>query len=187
MHAKDVLQAIEKTNQDDRSAAEDRRAEPTARDLARDALIVPETRRIDEILAEFRRQNVHLAVVIDEWGAFEGVLTIEDVIEELIGEIRDEFDVASVEPSIDERDDGRYAIDGGVLLEDINELLGTSFESDAFETIGGLVLSRLGRAPEVGDTIEADGYELTVEGVDGTRISDVAVRDVSAETEESAG
>ncbi|SIR88352.1 hemolysin family protein [Natronorubrum thiooxidans] len=180
VHARDVLQAIETANGDGRSSDADQREEPTARELARDALIVPETRRIDEILAEFRRQNVHLAVVIDEWGAFEGVLTIEDVIEEVIGEIRDEFDVASTEPSIDERSDGRYVMDGGVLLADVNEILGTSFESDAFETIGGLVLSRLGRPPDVGDALEVDGYELTVEDVDGTRVSEVAAREAGA-------
>lgn len=179
VHAKDVLQAIEAA---DREGAD---AEPTARDLAREALIVPETRRIDEILAEFRRRNVQLAVVIDEWGAFEGILTIEDVIEEVVGEIQDEFDVAEMEASVDERPDGSYTMDGGVSLEDVNETLGTEFEGDAFDTIGGLVLSRLGRAPEVGDAIEVDGYEVTVEDVEGTRISSVTVSEVPPEAEES--
>ncbi|PCR90072.1 hemolysin family protein [Natrinema ejinorense] len=176
VHAKDVLQAIETADGGD---------EPTAHDLARDIIIVPETRRIDEILGEFRRQNVQMAVVIDEWGAFEGILTIEDVIEEVVGEIQDEFDVAEMEPSVDELPDGRYAMDGGVSLADVNELLGTTFEGDAFDTIGGLVLSRLGRAPEIGDAIEADGYEVTVEDVEGTRISSVIVSEVIAEAEES--
>ncbi|SEV85582.1 hemolysin family protein [Natrinema salifodinae] len=183
VHAKDVLQAIESADADD-SAAED--AEPAARDLARDALIVPETRRIDEILAEFRRQNVQLAVVIDEWGAFEGILTIEDVIEEVVGEIQDEFDVAAMEPSIDELPDGRYAMDGGVALDDVNDVLGTGFESEAFDTIGGLVLSRLGRPPEVGDAIRADDYEVTVDDVEGTRISSVIVSEAAPEAEAEA-
>ncbi|WP_222918777.1 hemolysin family protein [Natrinema sp. SYSU A 869] len=184
VHAKDVLQAIEAADGDD--AGDEPVGEPTARDLARDVLIVPETRRIDEILAEFRKQNVQMAVVIDEWGAFEGILTIEDVIEEVVGEIQDEFDVASMEPSVDELPDGRYAMDGGVPLADVNETLGTEFEGDAFDTIGGLVLSRLGRAPEVGDSIEADGYELTVEGVEGTRISRVTVSEAVPEAEGSS-
>ncbi|ELY66540.1 hemolysin family protein [Natrinema versiforme] len=179
VHAKDVLQAIEAA---DREGAD---AEPTARNLAREALIVPETRRIDEVLAEFRRRNVQLAVVIDEWGAFEGMLTIEDVIEEVVGEIQDEFDVAEMEPSVDELPDGSYTMDGGVPLEDVNQLLGTELEGDAFGTIGGLVLSRLGRAPEVGDAIEADGYEVTVEDVEGTRVSSVTVSEVAPEAEES--
>ncbi|WP_049921143.1 hemolysin family protein [Halopiger djelfimassiliensis] len=183
VHAKDVLQAIESTTDD--GAAGPATAEPTARDLARAALVVPETRRIDEILAEFRRRNVQLAVVIDEWGAFEGILTIEDVIEVVVGEIRDEFDVAAMEPSIDELPDGRYAMDGGVSLADANEVLDTAFESDAFDTVGGLVLSRLGRAPEVGDTIATDGYEVTVEEVEGTRISSVIVEKHTPATDES--
>ncbi|MGQ3413442.1 hemolysin family protein [Natrinema sp. LN54] len=183
VHAKDILQAIEAADGDD--AGDEPAGEPTARDLAREVLIVPETRRIDEILAEFRRRNVQMAVVIDEWGAFEGILTIEDVIEEVVGEIQDEFDVAEMEPSIDELADGRYEMDGGVPLADINEILGTEFEGDAFDTIGGLVLSRLGRAPEVGDAIEADGYEVTVEAVEGTRVSSVTVSEVTPEAEES--
>jgi len=179
VHAKDVLHAIETADEDDGSSAE----EPTARDLARDVLIVPETRRIDEILAEFRAQNVQLAVVIDEWGAFEGILTIEDVIEVVMGEIQDEFDVADMEPSIDELTDGRYAMDGGVSLQDVNDTLETAFESEAFDTIGGLVLSRLGRPPEVGDAVEAGGYEVTVEAVEGTRVSRVIVSEAVPEAE----
>jgi CBS domain containing-hemolysin-like protein len=185
VHAKDVLQAIEAADGDG-AIDEERAAEPTARDLARDVLIVPETRRIDEILTEFRRQNVQMAVVIDEWGAFEGILTIEDVIEVVVGEIQDEFDVAEMEPTVDKLPDGRYAIDGGVPLADVNDALGTTLEGDAFDTIAGLVLSRLGRAPEVGDSIEADGYELTVDDVDGTRISSVIVSEAVPEAEESS-
>ncbi|MFD1562063.1 hemolysin family protein [Haloarchaeobius amylolyticus] len=178
VHAKDVLHAIE--------TAADAEIEPTARDLARDVIFVPETRRIDEVLTEFRRRNVQLAVVIDEWGAFEGILTGEDVVEVVIGEIQDEFDVAELEPSIDELGDGRYAVDGGVSLDDVNEEFETTFESEAFDTIGGLVLSRLGRAPEVGDAIEANGYELTVDAVEGTRIASVIVNEATAEAEESS-
>jgi len=178
VHAKDVLHAIE--------TVDDTETEPTARDLARDVIFVPETRRIDEVLTEFRRRNVQLAVVIDEWGAFEGILTSEDVVEVVIGEIQDEFDVAELEPSIDDLGDGRYAVDGGVSLTDVNEELETTFESEAFDTIGGLVLSRLGRAPEIGDAIEADGYELTVDAVEGTRIASVIVDEATAEAEESS-
>ncbi|WP_408958387.1 hemolysin family protein [Natrinema sp. 74] len=179
VHAKDVLNAIETTDRTAEPPAE----EPTARDLARDVLIVPETRRIDEILAEFRGQNVQLAIVIDEWGAFEGILTIEDVIEVVVGEIQDEFDIADMEPSIDELSDGRYAMDGGVSLGAANDALETAFESDAFDTVGGLVLSRLGRPPEVGDAIEAGGYEMTVEAVEGSRVSRVIVSEAVPEAE----
>ncbi|SEP83498.1 hemolysin family protein [Natrinema salaciae] len=179
VHAKDVLQAIEAVDGDESAG------EPTARDLAREVIIVPETRQIDEILAEFRRRNVQLAVVIDEWGAFEGILTIEDVIEEVVGDIRDEFDVAEMEPSVEELEDGQYAMDGGVSLAEVNETLGTELEGDAFETVGGLVLSRLGRAPDVGDTIEVDGYEVTVEDVEGTRVSRVTVSENPPAAEES--
>ncbi|WP_336343503.1 hemolysin family protein [Halalkalicoccus ordinarius] len=156
----------------------------TARDLARDLIIIPETGRIDDLLEGFQRDRSQMAAVIDEWGAFEGIVTIEDVVEELVGDLQDQFDVDDHEPSI-ERLDGAYLIDGGVSITTVNEALDAEFERTEFETIGGLVFDRLGRAPEVDDAVSVNGYRLTVEGVDGARISSVVVQEESAGAEES--
>jgi CBS domain containing-hemolysin-like protein len=148
---------------------------PTARTLARDVLVVAENRRIDEILTEFQTQQIQMAVVIDEWGAVEGIVTLEDIVEQIVGDIRDRFD--EEEPSLTRTDAGGYTIDGRVAIQTVNEALQTDFESEDFETIGGLVLGQLGRAPAVDDQIVLDGYTLHVADVDGTRITHVIARD----------
>ncbi|ACV46891.1 MULTISPECIES: hemolysin family protein [Halomicrobium] len=163
--AKDVLRVLDAG---DESPA-------TAGDIARDLPMVPESTRIDDLLREFQDEQRQMAIVIDEWGAFEGIATVEDVLETLVGDLQDGFDAATGEPSIDARDDGSYRVDGAVPLSTVNDELDATFESPAFETIGGLVLDRLGRAPKAGDTVETDGYLITVVSVDGARVSVVDV------------
>ncbi|PSP95827.1 cobalt transporter [Halobacteriales archaeon QS_4_62_28] len=163
--AKDVLRALDANGAGDVTAGE----------IVRDLPVVPETMRLNELLTEFQREQRQMAAVIDEWGAFEGIATVEDVVEELVGEIRDKFDIEEHEPSIDERADGTYVVDGAVSLSEVNEALDTDFENPSFDTVGGLILDRLGRAPEVGDRTVVDGYELTVDAVEGARISTVTV------------
>lgn len=163
---KDILRASETI--DETSAI-------TARDLSRDVIVVPETLRVDELLAEFQAEQRQMAAVIDEWGAFEGLVTVEDVVEVIVGDIRDQFDLEDPVPSIDRLDDGGYAIDGDVPLTAVNERLQTTFESGDFETVGGFVLSRLGRAPEVGDSVETETYQFRIDGVDGARITRLVV------------
>ncbi|WP_227355874.1 hemolysin family protein [Haladaptatus salinisoli] len=168
VHAKDILQASENKSDHDNPI--------TARDLARDVIVVPETRRIDTILAEFQTHGGgQIAVVIDEWGVFEGIVTIEDILEEIVGDIRDEFDTAPQDPTIEQRDDGTYVVDGGVPVQEVNERLGTEFETDAVETIGGFVFSQLGREPEVADQIEQNGYILRVDAIDNARIERLVI------------
>ena len=147
----------------------------TAGELAREIQIVPETGQLTDLLAGFQREGRQMAAIIDEWGAFEGIVTVEDVIEVVLGDLRDDFDAAADEPSISERGDGSYVADGGLTISTVNETLETSFETAEFGTIGGLVLDRLGRAPEASDQVDADGYRLTVEAVDGTRITAVGI------------
>ncbi len=147
----------------------------TARDLRRDVIVVPETLRVDELLAEFRAEQRQMAAVIDEWGAFEGLVTVEDVVEVIVGDIRDQFDPAESVPSIERRDDGSWAIDGDVPLSVVNDHLQTTFESEDMETVGGFVLSRLGRAPTVGDRVETDTHQFRIDGIDGARITDLVV------------
>lgn len=165
VHVKDVLRAVEAEGGID--------AEITARDLMREVLIVPENRRIDDILADFQRQEIQMAIVIDEWGSFEGLITIEDIIEEIVGEIRDEFD--EEEPSVRKLGDGAYAVDGRIPIQVVNDALGAEFESADFETIGGFVLGHLGRPPEVGDEVRANGHVLRVDDIDGPRVAQVVV------------
>ena len=142
----------------------------------RDVLTIPENRRIDEILQDLREQDLQMAVVIDEWGSFEGLFTLEDIIEEIVGEIRDEFDEEG--PAVRELDDGSYLTDGRISIGEVNDALGTDFASQDFETIGGLVLGHLGRVPEAGDEIRFDGYLLRVDETDGPRVARVVIREV---------
>jgi len=167
VHVKDLLRTVE--------AEGGLEGDKTARDLMREVLTIPENRRIDEILEDLRKQDLQMAVVIDEWGSFEGLFTLEDIIEEIVGEIRDEFD--DEQRAVKELGDGAYRMDGRIPLGEVNEALGTNFESQDFETIGGLVLGRLGRVPEPGDEVSLDGYLLRVEEVDGPRVAQVVVRE----------
>jgi len=166
VHVKDLLRAVE--------AAGGLKANITAKDLMREVLTVPESRRIEEILEDFQAKDMQMAIVIDEWGSFEGLLTIEDILEEIVGEIRDEFD--EEEPAVMKLSDGSYAIDGRIPIGVVNEALGSGFESEDFETIGGLVLDALGRPPEVGDEVSLDGHTLRVDEVDGPRVAQVLAR-----------
>jgi hypothetical protein len=120
-----------------------------------------------------------MAVVIDEWGSFEGIITLEDILEEIVGEIRDEFD--EEEPIIRKMEDGSYSIEGRIPIKAVNEVLGSAFESEDFDTTGGLVLGLLGRPPNVGDEVAFDGHIFRVESVDGARIAQLNVRDDSSE------
>ena len=159
----------------------------TAADVVRDLTVVPETVAVDELLARFQEEQNQMAAVIDEWGAMEGIVTVEDLIEEVVGEIHDEFDSPAGEPSITRITDGSYAIDGGVPIAQVNDDLDAAFDAGGTETIGGLVLDRLGRAPEVGDRVETDGFAIEVTDVDGTRISQVIARRRDGGAETAAG
>ena len=159
----------------------------TAADVARDLTVVPETVAVDELLARFQEEQNQMAAVIDEWGAMEGIVTVEDLIEEVVGEIHDEFDSPAGEPSITRITDRSYAIDGGVPIAQVNDDLDAAFDPGGTETIGGLVLDRLGRAPEVGDRVETNGFAIEVTDVDGTRISQVIARRRDGGAETAAG
>lgn len=168
---KDVLRASEMTDGEAETV--------TAGDLVRDMPVVPETGQITDLLSHFQTEQRQMAAIIDEWGVFEGIATVEDIVEVIVGDIRDEFDVDEREPSITRRGAGEYIIDGGVNISTVNESLGTEFETGEFGTIGGFVLDRLGRAPEVGDQIRTTNYLVEVEEVDGARIARVLIREHS--------
>jgi len=161
---KDVVQAGEAGDTD-----------ATAADLARDLPVVPETTRVDALLAEFQAQQRQMAAVVDEWGALEGIVTVEDAVEVVVGQIRDDFDEVALEPSVEGRGDGEYVADGAIPIPLLNDELDSDFETAAYGTVAGLVLDQLGRPAEVGDSVTVDGYRLTVEAVDGARIETVAI------------
>jgi len=172
VHIKDVLRAVESVG--------GLEAYLTAKDLMREILTVPENKRIDEILEDFQEQEIQMAVVIDEWGSFEGLFTIEDILEEIVGEIRDEFD--EEEPAISKFNDGSYSVDGRIQISTVNEALNSEFASEDFDTIGGLVLGQLGRPPEIGDEVILDSYVLRVDEVDGPRVAHLMVREREKES-----
>ena len=132
-----------------------------------------QTMRLDQALAEFRRQRVQLAVVLDEFGGTAGLVTLEDVIEQLVGEVQDEFDREA--PAFREEAPGTYVVDGLTALDALRERLQLQLADEPYDTVGGLVFGRLGRLAAVGDTVEVEGYRFQVTGVDGRRVAQVRV------------
>ncbi|HVD90811.1 MAG TPA: hemolysin family protein [Vicinamibacterales bacterium] len=142
--------------------------------LIRPATFVPETKRVPELLKEFQRKQVQMAIVVDEYGGTAGLVTIEDLLEQIVGEIRDEDDVES-EPIVDEGN-GSYVFSAKVSFDDLRERLDLEIESEGFETVGGFILTRLGRVPAVGETFELDGLFVEVLEAERRRIHKVRIR-----------
>ena len=141
--------------------------------LVRPAYVVPETKDLAALLADFRREKQHLAIVVDEYGDVEGIVTLEDLLEEIVGDIEDEFDLPDT--SIERIDETHIHIDGTYTIDDFNEEFGTGLEQEDFNTMAGLVFGELGRAPEVGDEVKTDGLCLRVLELDGSRIMKLEV------------
>jgi putative hemolysin len=142
--------------------------------LVRPMTFVPETKRVPELLKEFQRKQVQIAIVVDEYGGTAGLVTIEDLLEEIVGEIRDEYDVET-EPVVDEGN-GSYVFSAKVSFDEVRDRLGVDIEPEGFETVGGYVLTRLGRVPAVGETFELDGLAVEVLEAERRRIHKVRFR-----------
>jgi putative hemolysin len=142
-------------------------------DLVRPAHIVPETKDLAALLAEFRRANQHMAIVVDEYGDMEGIVTLEDLLEEIVGEIEDEFDLP--DESIEQVDDDTVIIDGTFPIDDFNERFKTDLPVEDYHTMAGFVFGLLGRQPEQGDDVSHDGMRFDVMEVTGSRILKLAV------------
>ena len=140
----------------------------------RPATFVPETKRLAEMLKEFQRQQVQIAIVVDEYGGTAGLVTIEDLLEEIVGEIRDEYDVET-EPVIVEGD-GSFVFSAKVNIAEVRDRLGIEIEPEGFETVGGYVLTRAGHVPAVGETFESDGLQVEVLEAERRRIHKVRMR-----------
>lgn len=161
VHAKDVLRALA------------RHETVSLRALARAPLYVPEAKLLDELLEELRAHGVQIAIVVDEYGGTAGLVTLEDVVEEIVGDIQDEHDRR--EPAIVRNDDGSALIDARESVSALDELFGVEIESDDFDTIGGLVIHALGRLPVAGDHVQAYGLDFQVVSVTGRRVRRVRV------------
>jgi len=139
------------------------------RELLRPAVFVPESKRLNVLLKEFRASRNHMAIVVDEYGGVGGMVTIEDVLEQIVGEIEDEHDIEEG-AFILKHDETRYTIKALTPIEDFNEQLNVSFSDDEFDTVGGLILNRLGHLPERGETIQVDNMLFKVLRSDNRRI-----------------
>jgi len=171
IHAKDVLKAISRHAPSGGEAPE-----PTfaLRELLRPAYFIPENKRVDDLLAEFRRNKVQLAIVRDEFGTVTGVVTIEDLLEEIVGDIQDEYDVEET-PTIMQVDEHTAIIDAMMTLDDFNERMGIELPVEESDTLGGFVFGLLGHQPAQGEVAVWDGLEFRVEATDGRRIQKVRV------------
>ena len=137
-------------------------------DNVRPVLFIPESKTLEELLTEFQERRVHMAIVIDEYGGVAGLVTIEDLLEEIVGEINDEFDVD--EPEVQPVGDNEFLMDAGVSLDQLQELLQVVVEGNGFDTVGGLVYQILGRIPATGDAVEYDGVRIEVKSTVGRRL-----------------
>ncbi|MBX5490452.1 MAG: HlyC/CorC family transporter [Chloroflexi bacterium] len=142
--------------------------------LVRAPLFVPETKRVDELLHEMQEAKVHIAIVVDEYGGTAGLITIEDLLEEIVGEIRDEYDVAE-ESWIEPVGEHEAVFDGRVSIHDVNTALGLALDDAEYDTLGGLVYARLGKVPAPGDSVEVDNARVTVLSTLGRRVRKVRV------------
>jgi magnesium and cobalt exporter, CNNM family len=166
LYAKDLLPFLKGPNQ----------GRPNLRSLLRTPVFVPESMSIDDLLHEFQRRKVHIAIVLDEYGGTAGLVTIEDLLEEIVGEIQDEYDVE--EPMIVRISDNEARVDGRAAVDDLAELFDTQLgleDQDEYDTVGGLIYHRVGGVPSPGDQVEVDGLQLTVESTDGRRVGKVLV------------
>ncbi len=172
VHAKDILRCVRTGCMDD----------PVG-NLARKPYFVPESKNVSELLREMQANKVHMAIVIDEYGGTAGLVTIEDLLEEIVGDIQDEYDVEF--PLVEKTGEAEMIFDGRVSLWEVNEVLGTQWEGEEFESLGGFIQHKLGRLANVGDQIEVDGYVLTVLSTERRRIKKVkAIKKVPQEASE---
>ena len=156
------------------------------RSLIRPAFIVPETKRVDELLEEFRQRRTQIAIVVDEYGGTEGLVTMEDVLEEIVGEIEDEFSRAR-EAEVIRDESGAAYVSAGLGIEDVEDLFGVEIESDDFDTVAGFVYHHLGRVPQVGDVVENEGLRIEVMSVAGRRLRLLKISSKNGESPEIPG
>ncbi|PKB73728.1 MAG: hypothetical protein BZY75_00330 [SAR202 cluster bacterium Io17-Chloro-G7] len=158
LHAREVLEALSRHSRDE-----------NIRELVRPAFIIPESKRLDDLLEELQDRGVQMAIVVDEYGGTEGLVTMEDVLEEIVGEIEDEFS-RTRESLINRLPDGAVLVDAGITTEDVEALFGTRIETSDVDTVGGLVYHSLGKIPQAGDVVVTDRLRIEVISILGRRL-----------------
>jgi CBS domain containing-hemolysin-like protein len=146
---------------------------PALRDVLRPAYVVPESKKVQELLTEMKQRHISIAIVVDEYGGVAGLATIEDLIEEIVGEIRDEFDVE--EEPILKVNENEAIVDGGYSIDELNEEFGMEIEKEDYDSVGGFIVNELGRMPSVGDSVSFNGVNMKVLSVAGRRVKKVRV------------
>jgi CBS domain containing-hemolysin-like protein len=164
IHVKDILQAMQAPDYTD----------GIARKLMREPIFVPETISVNLLLQNFRDNRQHIAIVMDEYGGTAGLVTLEDLLEEIVGEVSDPFDKFT--PEIQTQTDGSIIIDGLALIEDVNQHLSLTLQDPDYDTIAGYILGKLGYIPELHETLESDGVSIRIEAMDGLRIARVSLK-----------
>ena len=167
-YARDILQALVHKSQS---------SDVLVDSLIRPALFIPESKTLEELLHEFQNKRVHVAIVVDEYGGVTGLVTIEDLLEEIVGEIQDEFELW--EPEVRKTGLNELTMDAGVGLDRLNELLNIDLQGDGFDTIGGFVYHSLGKIPSPGETVSHDGVRIEVISTIGRRLKTLKVKSLS--------
>jgi putative hemolysin len=163
VHVKDLLNALRSDEPGDWSA----------REFLREALFVPETISVNMLLRHFRDNRQHIAIVLDEYGGTAGLVTLEDLVEEILGEVSDPFDV--VTPEFQSQPDGTFLIDGRARLEEVNEHLGLALDEPNYDTIAGYIMGKLGRVPRLNDEVKGAKVRMRVEKMDGMRVDQIVL------------
>ena len=145
------------------------------RDWLRPAVFIPESKRLNVLLREFRVSRNHMAIVVNEYGGVAGLVTIEDVLEQIVGDIEDEYDFDETEDNIIRENEGVFRVKAGTEIEDFNQTLGAHFSDEEFDTVGGLVVSRFGHLPKRGESVKFDGFLFSILRADSRRLHAVRV------------
>ncbi|MCA3130325.1 MAG: CBS domain-containing protein [Rhodocyclaceae bacterium] len=145
------------------------------RDMLRPAVFIPESKRLNVLLKDFRAARNHMAIVVDEYGGVTGLVTIEDVLEQIVGDIEDEYDFDETEDNIVSQPDGRHRVKAVTEITDFNQAFGTSFSDEEYDTVGGLVTGAFGRLPNRGEEIDVDGLRFKVLRADSRRVHSLLV------------
>ena len=145
------------------------------RGMLRPAVFIPESKRLNVLLKEFRSNRNHIAIVVDEYGGVAGIVTIEDVLEQIVGDIEDEYDFDETEDNIIRENEGVFRVKAGTEIDDFNQTLGAHFSDEEFDTVGGLVVSRFGHLPKRGESVQFDGFLFSILRADSRRLHAVRV------------
>ncbi|HRK78645.1 MAG TPA: transporter associated domain-containing protein [Thiobacillus sp.] len=158
-------------------------ADADIRGMLRPVVFIPESKRLNVLLKEFRSNRNHIAIVVDEYGGVAGLVTIEDVLEQIVGDIEDEYDFDETEDNIIRENEGVFRVKAATEIDDFNQVLGAHFSNEEFDTVGGLVVSRFGHLPKRGEAVNFDGFNFSILRADSRRLHAVRVTRLPPEAE----